>query len=198
MADTCVFEISFSSIGSAPMRRLSARSLVSSMVPMSSICAPVRPSMPSGFWTKSIVASETIWLSSVIAKRWKVCSRVGPGGRMIFAPRSAIRLVTRAKASRPWSVNSIVTTGAFVFGSVCLLGVLDVGAGELRVVLEHEEALDPRGLVLAPRSASTTTMPCGHLDHPRARGRPAGAERLELLEALGLGAYSGAGPSSGS
>ena len=51
VADTCVFEISFSSIGSAPMRRFSARSLVWPMSPMFSIWAPVRPSMPSGFWT---------------------------------------------------------------------------------------------------------------------------------------------------
>ena len=123
VADTCVWEISFSSIGRAPIRRLSARSWVSSIVPMPSICAPVRPSMPSGFWRKSIVASETIWLSSVIAKRWNACSLSEPGGWMIFAPRSAIRLVTRAKASRPSSENSIVTTGAFVFGSNCCSGL---------------------------------------------------------------------------
>ena len=51
VAETCVFEISLRSIGSAPMRRLSARSFVSWKLPMFSICAPVRPSMPSGFET---------------------------------------------------------------------------------------------------------------------------------------------------
>ena len=37
---------------------------------------------------------------------------------MIFEPRSAMRLVTRANAWRPLSVNSMVTTGWFVCGSV--------------------------------------------------------------------------------
>ena len=70
------------------------------------------------------MASETILLSSVIANRWKVWSRGVPAWGMIFDPRSAIRLVTRAKASRPLSVNSIVTTGAFVCGSLCAFGFL--------------------------------------------------------------------------
>ena len=79
--------------------------------------------MPSGFWRKSIVASETIWLSSEIAKRWNLFS-FGVPGAMIFEPRSAIRRVTRAKASRPLSVNSIVTIGSLVFGSVFASGFL--------------------------------------------------------------------------
>ncbi len=70
------------------------------------------------------MASETILLSSVIAKRWKVWSRGVPAWGMILDPRSAIRAVTRAKASRPLSVNSIVTTGAFVVGSLCAFGFL--------------------------------------------------------------------------
>ena len=82
--------------------------------------------MPSGLEMKSIVASETIWLSSVIAKRWKNCSlSVAPGDSVDASnPRSAIRLVTRANASRPLSVNSIVTSGALVFGSVLASGFL--------------------------------------------------------------------------
>ena len=43
---------------------------------------------------------------------------------MILDPRSAIRFVTRANASRPSSVNSIVTIGSFVFGSVFASGFL--------------------------------------------------------------------------
>ena len=42
---------------------------------------------------------------------------------MIFEPRSAMRLVTRAKASRPSSVKSIVTTGA-PFWSVLASGLV--------------------------------------------------------------------------
>ena len=75
MADTVVWDTSFSSIGSAPMRRLSARSWASVLLSRPVISAPVLPSMPSGFSRKSIVASETIRLSSVIAKRWSACSR---------------------------------------------------------------------------------------------------------------------------
>ena len=51
--------------------------LVSSIEPMPSICAPVRPSMPSGTMG-SMLASETIRLSSVIAKR-RNCSSSSPG-----------------------------------------------------------------------------------------------------------------------
>ena len=49
VAETWVCEISFRSIGRAPMRRFSARSCASWMLPMFWIEAPVRPSMPSGF-----------------------------------------------------------------------------------------------------------------------------------------------------
>ena len=61
---------------------------------MFSICAPVRPSMPSGFSRKSIVASETIWLSSVIAKRWKAV-----GARRA---RLAAMLLGAALGDRAW------------------------------------------------------------------------------------------------
>ena len=88
------------------------------------IWAPVRPSMPSGFSWKSIVASETIWLSSVIAKRWNAASGGSPGALIWLAPRSAIRLVTAANRFRPSSVNSIVTIGSCVFGSVFCSGFL--------------------------------------------------------------------------
>ena len=125
VAETWVSEINLRSTGRAPMRRLSARSLAAWKSPTFSICAPVRPSMPSGFWTKSIVARETIWSSRVMAKRWKDCS-LSPPGLSVEAskPRSAIRLVTRANASRPLSLNSIDTSGALVLGSVLASGFL--------------------------------------------------------------------------
>ena len=56
-------------------------------------------------------------------------------------PRCAIRFVTRANASRPLSVNSIVTSGAFVFGSNACFGFLMSAPEQLGVVLEHVEAL---------------------------------------------------------
>ena len=108
---------------------------------------------------------------------------------MILEPRSAIRLVTRANASRPLSVNSIVTTGAFVVRVGRRLRVLDVGAVQLRVVLEHEEALDLRRLVghrarprppRCPRGTSITREPAGGPPEPSA------FELLQARRALGV------------
>jgi hypothetical protein len=48
VAETWVFEISLSSIGSAPIRSDSARSCASWMLPTPEISAPFPPSMPSG------------------------------------------------------------------------------------------------------------------------------------------------------
>ena len=70
--------------------------------------------MPSGFSVKSMVASETIRLSSVIANRWKACWRCSlgvPGGRMISEPRWASRLVARANPRWPLPVNCMLTAG---------------------------------------------------------------------------------------
>ena len=80
--------------------------------------------MPSGSSCQSIVALETISLSRVIAKRWKLAWGSEPGGRTIFEPRSATRAVTFWNALRPSSVNSNVTTGCCVVGSVCCSGFL--------------------------------------------------------------------------
>jgi hypothetical protein len=64
------------------------------------------------------------------------------------------------------------------------LGVADVLAGQLRVVLQHREALDLRRLVRLPLLLHDHD-PLGDLDHARAVRRPAGAEGLELRAALG-------------
>ena len=170
-AETWVWEISFRSIGSAPMRRLSARSWVSCGEPMPLIWAPVRPSMPSGFSRKSIVASETILLSSVIAKRWSAASRSEPGGRMISDPRWAIRLVTRAKASRPLSVNSIVTMGSWVCWSKFCSGFLMSVPDSSESSSSTKKRCTDSGWFSA-RSASTTTMPCGTLSTSLSAGGP--------------------------
>ena len=49
LADTCEREISSSLIGSAPIWRILARSCAVWIVKPPEICAPVEPSMPSGF-----------------------------------------------------------------------------------------------------------------------------------------------------
>ena len=93
---------------------------------MPSICAPVRPSMPSGLLDEVdrgqrddlVVERDREALEGLL-----LVAR--PGGSVEASkPRSAIRLVTRANASRPLSVNSIVTIGALVFGSVSGSGFL--------------------------------------------------------------------------
>ena len=87
------------------------------------ICAPVSPGIPSGLSTKLIVASETIWLSSEIAKRCSFAWFEAPGASR-FWPRWASRLVARANAFRPVSVNLNVTIGSLVCGSDSCFGSL--------------------------------------------------------------------------
>ena len=153
------------------MRRLSARSCVSWIDPMPLICAPVRPSMPSGFSRKSIVASETILLSSVIANRCRAASRSEPGGRMISDPRWAIRLVTRANPSRPLSVNSIVTMGSWVCWSKFCSGFLMSVPDSSESSSSTKNRCTDSGW-LGARSASSTTMPCGTLSTSLLAGGP--------------------------
>ena len=172
---------------------------------MFSIEAPVRPSMPSGLSWKSIVASETIWLSSVIAKRWKKssggepCGTFGHSGETPASvsqsrPLSASRFVTVAKAWRPLSVNSIVTSGSLVFGSKLLLGVLD-----LLAVSSESSSMTKKRCTRADwfgaGSASTTTMPCGTLITREPSGGPAGPRASSwALHSVSL-AYLFGGPS---
>ena len=51
VAETCEREIRSSRIGSAPISRIFARSCAESIVNEPEICAPVEPSMPSGYST---------------------------------------------------------------------------------------------------------------------------------------------------
>ena len=128
VAETVDCEISFSSIGSAPIFRNSARSWASWMSKLPSIWAPLRPSIPAGLSTKLMIGRETISLSSTTAK-WPENSEAAaelpeiPGGAL-WSPRSAIPLVTSSNALRPSSVNSKVTLGWLVVGSVCCSGFL--------------------------------------------------------------------------
>ena len=65
-----------------------------------------------------------------------------------------------------------------------LLGVLDLLAVQLGVVLEHEEAVHARGLVRRGLALEDHDA-ARHLEDRGAGGRAAGTERLELCEALG-------------
>ncbi len=133
--------------------------------------------MPSGFSAKSIVASETILLSSVIANRWKACSRGVPGGSSWLAPRWASRLVAAAKALRPVSVNCIDTIGSWVCWSVAASGLV-ISAPESSASSSSTKYFLIRAGWFLARSASTTTtpwgtfstwLPCGGPPSPSAR-----------------------------
>ena len=131
----------------------------------------------------------------MIAKRWKVCSRGVPAGGMIFEPRSAIRFVTRANASRPLSVNSIVTTGWFVCGSVAALGFLTSVPFSSVSSSSTKKRLIWGGW-FSTRSASTTVMPLGtSITREPAGGPPDPSASSSSAQAVPL-AYSGAAPGS--
>ena len=59
VAETVLWLSSWRLMGSAPMRRNSARSCAELIVKSPEICAPVRPSIPVGFSTKLMIGSVT-------------------------------------------------------------------------------------------------------------------------------------------
>ncbi len=116
---------------------------------------------------------------------------------MIRAPRSASPFVTRANASRPLSVNSIVTMGAFVFGSNCCSGF-----SMSRPDSSESSSITKKRLICggwpSTGSASTTTTPSGtKITREPAGGPPDPSASSCDLHAVSS-AYSGAGPESGS
>ena len=131
--------------GSAPVFRSFARSWAVVIVKPPEICEPVRPSMPSGFWRKSMYGVEISSSSSTIAKCW--LASAGSGARMPTErlPRSAISRVTSCQILRPLSVNSNVTFGCVRVLVGLLLGVLDLRAAQRDVVLQDEPVV---GLLL--------------------------------------------------
>ncbi len=123
-------------------------------------------------------------LSSVIAKRWKNSSGGAPcwtGGQSSETPasvsqsrpRSAICFVTRAKASRPVSVNSIVTSGCWVFGSKFCSGFL-ISLPESSESSSITKKRCTRSDWFGAGSPSTTTIPWGTLKTREPSGGPAG------------------------
>ena len=110
-------------------------------------------------------------------------------------PRSAIRLVTRAKASRPWSENSIDTSGAFVLGSVLASGFLMSSPESSESSSSTVKRLICGGW-LGVRSCSTTTTPSGTLiTREPDGGPPEPSSSSSVRHSVSL-AYSLAGPSS--
>ena len=127
VAETCERETSVSFSGSAPILRIFARSWADLIVKLPEICAPVAPSMPSGFSRQLMYGAETSSLSSAIAKCCDVWSGSPPSA--LSAPRSATRRVIAWNALRPLSVKLKVTIGSLPSVRVrALLRVLDVRA----------------------------------------------------------------------
>jgi hypothetical protein len=74
------------------------------------ICAPVSPSMPSGFSRQSMYGVETSSSSSTIAKWWDVeIESAAP--RALSEPRWAMLRVVSWNSRLPLFVNSMVTMG---------------------------------------------------------------------------------------
>ena len=98
--------------GRAPILRILARSCADWTVKLPEICAPVAPSMPSGFSRQLMYGAETSSLSSAIAKCWEFCSGSGLSGLALSAPRWATVAVIFWNALRPLSEKSKVTFGS--------------------------------------------------------------------------------------
>ena len=110
----------------------------------------------------------------MIAKLCRKFSRGAPGLSVDWLkPRSAIRLVTRAKASRPSSLNSIDTSGALVFGSVLASGLRMSSPDSSESSSSTVKRLICGGW-LGCRSCSTTTTPAGTLITREPSGGPPG------------------------
>ena len=193
VAETWVCEISLRSIGRAPMRRFSARSwrrpgccrCSRSARRCGRRCPPgSRLEVDRRQRDDLVVERDREALEEAAAVELR---RPGRAERLALQPRSAIRFVTRANASRPLSVNSIVTSGAFVFGSNACSGFL------MSLPFSSESSSSTKKRVIArgwfgAGSASTTTMPCGHLDHAASRpaGRPSRAPRAPSRHSVPL------------
>ncbi len=110
VAETCEDEIRSSLIGSAPVFRRFASSCAEPIVKPPEISEPCRPSMPSGFWLKSMYGAEMTSPSRTIAKCWN--ADCGSPPKNWLCPRWAISRVVSCHAFRPESLNSKVTFGA--------------------------------------------------------------------------------------
>jgi len=114
VAETWVWLISFKLTGRAPICRKVAMSCASWMLlKPPEIWAPVRPSIPSGFWEKSMIGRVLTSLSRTTAKCPESAAACSPEAGPIARawPRWAILRVTSWKACCPLSVNWKVTLG---------------------------------------------------------------------------------------
>jgi hypothetical protein len=132
VADTCDWLISSSFSGSAPVFRRFARRWADSIVKPPEISDPLDASMPSGLRWKSMYGTEIRSWSRRIAKCWKADCGSWPG-TCCAAPRWARDLLPDLLAV-VGEVERDVRRRELV---EVLLGVLDVGAAQDRIVVEH-------------------------------------------------------------
>ena len=129
VAETWVWLISFRLIGRAPICRIVARSWAScGLVKPPEIWAPVRPSIPSGFWEKLMIGRVLTSLSRTTAKWPESAAACSPETGPIACawPRWAIWRVTSWKASRPSSVKPKLTLGSLNSPNSCFGSVMSV------------------------------------------------------------------------
>ena len=167
VAETCEREISSRRSGSAPILSSRARSWAVWSVNPPEIWAPWEPSMPSGFSRKLMYGVEISSLSSRIAK-WCEAA-IGfcrpPLRTALSWPRCAISRVVSANASRPWSVNSIVTIGGppVPFSKFCSGFLISLPERTGLSLRTHHWSTSPRSRCSPVRWSSerTTMMPSG-------------------------------------
>ena len=141
--------------GSAPILSRFARSCAEWMVKPPEICAPVSPSMPSGFSRKLMNGVEISSLSSRIAKWCEAADGVLQAAveRRVVRPRWAMSAVVSREcpAALVGELHRDDRLATALLVEV-LLGVADVRAVQHRVVAQHPPRVDRAGLLLLGRA----------------------------------------------
>ena len=196
VAETCEDEIRSSLIGSAPVFRRFASSCAEPIVKPPEISEPCRPSMPSGFWLKSMYGAEidlavehdreVLERGLRVAAEELALAALGDLARRLLpglAPRVAELEgdVRRARAAR-----AVVEV---------LLGVLDVLAAQRGVVAQDVEGVGRRRLGRGLLGAHDDRA-LRHRRRPGRCRRSGGACRGSSVQRGPVLLRAGAGPSS--
>ena len=147
VAETVLWLISASLIGSAPIRSTSARSLTCWGVKLPEICAPVRPSIPSGFSSKLMIGARLDLVVEhdreavgELRRGVGVDRRRGQPGRERRVGAAQGDLAGHLLERLAPLVGEVEGDVGLIGGRVqARLGVLDVVAGQRRGVVEDEE-----------------------------------------------------------
>ena len=155
------------------------------------ICAPVRPSIPSGFSAKLMIGRVFTSLSRTTAKRPESCSACSDEAGPIACawPRWAIARVTCWKACRPSSVKLKETLGWLASSNSCRGSVMSVPVNAGLSFSAYQPGAASSIVVPAGSkgSSETTTVPTGTSSTMPLRGRssPRGVRYRSFLTSSG-------------